>query len=114
MVVTSPSEIKKRNGTNKTCFFLLSFSRGRTDGRQGLSKPNLSSREIDEMIDDWTPEPLVPPLSEEETAEAEAMPVRTCTAVSVYCTLVVESGSFSPLHTHIWHIGKYATHATAT
>lgn len=43
---------------------------------QGLSKPNLSSREIDEMIDDWTPEPLVPPLSEEETAEAEAMPVR--------------------------------------
>ncbi|CAM9597548.1 unnamed protein product, partial [Ectocarpus sp. 4 AP-2014] len=35
----------------------------------------LSSREIDEIIDDWKPEPLVPPLTEEETSEAESMPV---------------------------------------
>ena len=54
--------------------------------RQGLSKPNLSSREIDEMIDDWTPEPLVPPLSEEETAEAEARPV--CAYGPVVCVCV--------------------------
>lgn len=40
-----------------------------------MSKPNLSSREMDEMIDDWTPEPLVPPLSEEQTTDAERMPV---------------------------------------
>lgn len=44
---------------------------------QGVSKPNLSSREMDEMIDDWTPEPLVPPLSEEQTADAESTPVRS-------------------------------------
>ncbi|CAN0174828.1 unnamed protein product, partial [Hapterophycus canaliculatus] len=36
---------------------------------------NLSSREIDEIIEDWKPEPLVPPLSEEEIFEAENMPV---------------------------------------
>lgn len=40
-----------------------------------LSKPNLSSREIEEIIDDWTPEPLVPPLTEEEMADAARMPV---------------------------------------
>lgn len=44
-------------------------------GWQDLSKPNLSSREIEEIIDDWTPEPLVPPLTEEEMADAARMPV---------------------------------------
>eukprot|EP00903_Cladosiphon_okamuranus_P006351 g6221.t1 len=53
--------------------YILFFKK--TLNPKGLSKPNLSSREIDEMIEDWTPEPLVPPLSEEETAEAEAIPV---------------------------------------
>lgn len=42
---------------------------------QDLSKPNLSSREIDEIIEEWKPEPLVPPLTEEEIADAESMPV---------------------------------------
>ncbi|CAM9262449.1 unnamed protein product, partial [Ectocarpus sp. 6 AP-2014] len=53
--------------------YILFFKK--TLNPKDLSKPNLSSREIDEIIDDWKPEPLVPPLTEEETSEAESMPV---------------------------------------
>ncbi|CAM9953210.1 unnamed protein product [Scytosiphon promiscuus] len=53
--------------------YILFFKK--TLNPKGLSKPNLSSREIDEIIEDWKPEPLVPPLSEEEISEAENMPV---------------------------------------
>lgn len=42
---------------------------------QGPSQPNLSSREIAEIIDEWKPESLVPPLSEEEKMDAENIPV---------------------------------------
>ncbi|CAN0164209.1 unnamed protein product, partial [Laminaria digitata] len=53
--------------------YILIFKK--TLNPKDLSKPNLSSREIEEIIDDWTPEPLVPPLTEEEMADAERMPV---------------------------------------
>lgn len=57
---------------NPSWMFLVS-SHGRK--RQGPSKPNLSDREIDEIICEWKPEPLVPPLTNEETADASSMPV---------------------------------------
>lgn len=43
---------------------------------QDPSKPNLSDKEIEEIIDDWTPEPLVPELTQEEQEQAENVPVR--------------------------------------
>ena len=33
------------------------------------------SKEIDELVDDWTPEPLVAPLTSFEEAENEKQPV---------------------------------------
>lgn len=78
--------------------------------RQGLSKPNLSSREIDEMIDDWTPEPLVPPLSEEEAAEAEAMPV--CIHIYV-CSLCMYVCCVCVCRLRVFTVQKYdCTEAT--
>eukprot|EP00904_Undaria_pinnatifida_P007593 jgi/Undpi1/3964/HiC_scaffold_16.g07332.m1 len=53
--------------------YILIFKK--TLNPKDLSKPNLSSREIEEIIEDWTPEPLVPPLTEEEIADADRMPV---------------------------------------
>lgn len=42
---------------------------------QGPSKPNLTEREMEEIIAEWTPEALVPALTEEEIADAGKMPV---------------------------------------
>ncbi|CAM9460064.1 unnamed protein product, partial [Choristocarpus tenellus] len=47
----------------------------KTVNPKGTAKPNLSEREMKELIEEWQPEPLVPPLSEEEMELAEDVPV---------------------------------------
>ncbi|CAM9515948.1 unnamed protein product [Pylaiella littoralis] len=73
LVHEDPGHVVVETALIAVIVYILFFKR--TLNPKGLSKPNLSSREIDEIIEDWTPEPLVPPLSEQETAEAETMPV---------------------------------------
>lgn len=53
--------------------YILVFKK--TLNPKGPSKPNLSSREIAEIIDEWKPEPLVRPLLEAEKLRAENIPV---------------------------------------
>ncbi|KAJ8072793.1 serine palmitoyltransferase component [Marasmius tenuissimus] len=36
---------------------------------------NFSEKEIDELVDEWTPEPLAPPLHEQEASDLAALPI---------------------------------------
>lgn len=47
----------------------------RDAGRGGKRDISLSEEEIDELVDDWTPEPLVAPLNAFEENENEKRPV---------------------------------------
>ncbi|KAF5382843.1 hypothetical protein D9757_007320 [Collybiopsis confluens] len=50
-------------------------SRTRADRNNGKNFIEFTDKEIDELVDDWVPEPLSKPLSEIEAAELAAVPV---------------------------------------
>ena len=57
-----------------------------SEGRQGLGGWMLiSAQEVDELVDDWTPEPLVAPLTPFQETENEKRPVIVGYANSSVC-----------------------------
>ncbi|KAK0527875.1 serine palmitoyltransferase component [Tilletia horrida] len=56
-------------------FAIRTLLASRTRGQgSGSNFVKLSEREIDELVDDWNPEPLCAPLSQEENHELESVP----------------------------------------
>lgn len=51
----------------------LVFVRKTVDPKKSSAPEKLSQKEIDWLIETWTPDPLVPPISEKEAAVADNM-----------------------------------------
>ncbi|KAG8857066.1 serine palmitoyltransferase component [Tulasnella sp. 330] len=56
-------------------FAVRTLMQSRTRSRSQKGYVKLSEKEVDELVDEWVPEPLVPPMDEDEYAELAAMPV---------------------------------------
>ncbi|CAM9848591.1 unnamed protein product [Ascophyllum nodosum] len=73
LVHEDPGHVVVETALIAVIVYILIFKK--TLNPKGPSKPNLSDREIDEILAEWKPEPLVPPLTEEEIADANSIPV---------------------------------------
>ncbi|KAG9020511.1 serine palmitoyltransferase component, partial [Tulasnella sp. JGI-2019a] len=56
-------------------FAIRTLMQSRTRSRSQKGYVKLSEKEIDELVDEWIPEPLVQPMDEDEAAELSALPV---------------------------------------